>query len=327
MSIRWGLLGYGKHAAKAVYPAFKECQFAEVAAVGSGRAPTVSSLVEPGTSVDNYEALLAEPSIDAIYICLPNHLHAEWCLKCFEAGKHVLCEKPLALNAEEAERILDAAEASDKCVAEAFMYRFHPKHQEILRLLAENQIGTPKLFEAHLHYHLEDLSNIRLRKDAGGGALLDVGCYLVDSTNFLFSPQIPERISASMQIGEKSQVDESSFIQLLFADGSAAHLSCGTRFERENRYSIYGDLGSLHLSPAYVTPRNMKCRIEVRGLDQKRSYVEIPAHNQLSSQIDAFSAWVGGDSQAGALFNDPLQNARILDAIRLSASENREVRL
>ncbi len=328
MSIRWGLLGFGKHAAKAVLPAFQECRSASLSTVGSARAEMLAEREpQPGISFTSYQEVLEDPSIDAIYIALPNHLHLQWCLRSFSAGKHVLCEKPLALNAEEASKILGAAQTSERFVAEAFMYRFHPQHQVIQRQLAAGEIGTPRLFEAHLHYHLEDLDNIRLRKNAGGGGLLDVGCYLVDSAHFLFSDELPQRVSATMQIGSESQVDESCFIQLLYAEGRAAHLSCGTRLERENRYAIYGEKGSLHLSPAYVTPRNKKCRIELRRLGEKNSSIDVPASNQLANQIDAFSAWIQGDTQAAELFNRPLQNAVILDAIRQSATEAREVSL
>lgn len=324
-SLRFAILGLGRHASRVMLPVFRECERASLVAVAGSKEK--KTLIGAGQTVrfySDYYELLQQPDIDAIYIALPNHLHAEWSIKALEAGKHVICEKPIAVNYSEAHRIQSAASANQLQAREAFMYRFHPQHASVQTLLKEAYIGKVRLMEAHFHYHVEDPSDIRLKPECGGGGLLDVGCYLIDCARFILQT-FPEAVSASWVIGPTG-VDESAAIQLLFPDGTAAHLTCGCNLARANFYTIYGTRGTIKVANAFHIPRGKKAVINIEVNNHPKKQIILSPFNHYRAEIEHFCQLVQDKSAANSLLGDGLDNMRILDAVRLSAQSKRMIK-
>ena len=195
--VKWGILGNATIARVCVIPAIQKSRNGMVHALGTRSPAAAGEVAAKNNSIHiygDYEAVLADPEIEAVYIPLPNHLHLPWTVKALQAGKHVLCEKPLACNAREARAMAEAAAEAGLLLMEAFMYRFHPRSQRIKQLIADGFIGTPCLVRSAFCYHIgEELlataDNYRLRPDMGGGALLDVGCYSVSLARWLLDAE------------------------------------------------------------------------------------------------------------------------------------------
>ncbi len=186
--LRWGVLGTAKIGREKVIPSMQKGTFSEVIAIGSAnkQAKTIATDCNISTVHDSYEALLADPAVEAVYIPLPNHLHVEWAIKSLQAGKHVLCEKPLAMSAAEAERLLNEAKKfPDLKIMEAFMYRFHPQWQYAKKAVMEGELGELKTIQSFFSYYNVDGGNIRNRAEAGGGGLMDIGCYCISLSRFI----------------------------------------------------------------------------------------------------------------------------------------------
>src|SRR5690554_344826 len=194
--IKWGILGTAKIAQTQFLPGLADAQNAVLHAVASRdlhKAQTVASQWGAPKAYGSYEELLADPEVDAVYIPLPNNLHCEWTLRAFSAKKHVLCEKPMALNIEQCDSMLAAAQKEDRLFMEAFMYRFHPQIMKVQELIKEGSIGDVQLIRASFSFVLEDESNIRLAPGLGGGSLMDVGCYPIHLANLIFG-ELPHRV-------------------------------------------------------------------------------------------------------------------------------------
>jgi predicted dehydrogenase len=322
----WGILGLGRHARRTMIPAFKQAQGVSLKAVASISATSVGQsasplrLPEECRLLGSYAELIADDSIDFVYLALPNHLHAHWSKEALRAGKHVLCEKPAALNLSEITDVLTDAQTHQRVFREALMYRFHAQHQQVKHLMGLGRIGEVRLLEAHFHYYHDSQEDIRLNPKAGGGALLDVGCYLVDCARFLFAEE-PLWVSAVAYLGPETEVDESVSLQLAFQGSKAAQLTCGCRFGRENSYTLYGTHGRIHLKDAFLIPRNKQPLIEIEDLSGKKELLRLPAMNPYVRQIEAFSRLCQGEKTQEedveeSLFSSGLENMRILDAAR-----------
>ena len=322
--VKFGCLGCGTHVQKIMLKAFQDIRLGELYAIGTTSPEKISDLNSsfPTLKVfSNYESVLEDPSVEVVYIALPNHLHEIWSKKALLAGKHVLCEKPLFLEAKGANHLVNLADTSKLLLREAFMYRFHPQHNEVKRLLREGAIGTIRLFEAHCHYFLDDLSNIRLRQDAGGGGLSDVGCYTIDSARF-YLEQEPLRVSGSWVIGEESNVDEFASIQLSFPTGVVANLICGTKLPRASYITIYGTLGKIHVEHAYNIPRTKPGRISLEQIGEKSQPLVIPPANQFVLELECMAEIVRNRSSANSPLENGLGNIKVLDAARRAANSN-----
>jgi xylose dehydrogenase (NAD/NADP) len=290
--IRWGLMGLGKIASQAIVPAFSSCQDSQLVAIGSGRLERAQSELQKikgfeGLDVFSYEDLIQRPDIDAIFIALPNHLHREWTLKALDAGKHVMCEKPLGLNLSEAQEMTTRAKSVERLVAEAFMYRHHPQMAVIKEQLASGAIGDIRLIRSHFSYQLSDLSNIRLKAECGGGALLDVGCYGIDVSRFLTNEE-PNDLDITSVMGAQSGVDERSTVDLVFLSGIQAQVFCATDSYRENRVEIFGTTGKMDVPSAFVMPPNKIAHVLVHN-DAGQQVIKVPAANAYSLELEAFS--------------------------------------
>ena len=223
--LRWGILSTAKIAAQHLVPAMHDRAGHVAHAVGSralDRATQWAQANDTVTAHGSYEALLADPDVDAIYNPLPNHLHVDWPIAALEAGKHVLCEKPLGLDAADAQRLADAATAHPDLVAmEAFMYRFHPQWITARDLVATGAIGTVKTIQTFFAYFNDDPGNIRNQADIGGGALMDIGCYPISQARMVLDAE-PLRVTGSMELDPRFGTDRLTSAMLDFGDSTTA---------------------------------------------------------------------------------------------------------
>ena len=228
--VRWGVLSTARIATEKVIPGIRRSATGEVVAIASrdvGRARAAADELGIPRSHGSYEALLADPAVDAVYVPLPNHLHAEWSIRALEAGKHVLCEKPLALSAADAGRMADAATASGRLLMEAFMYRHHPSWIAVQELVAGGRIGRLQAVDSWFSYFLDDPANIRNVLEYGGGALYDIGCYSVSLSRLLFGAE-PDEVSAAIVRDPVSGVDILTTGHMTFPGGLAS-FTCATQ--------------------------------------------------------------------------------------------------
>jgi predicted dehydrogenase len=264
MTLRWGVLSTATIARTKVIPGLRRSTRGEVVAIASrdaGLAARVARQLGIPTPHGSYEALLADPTVDAVYIPLPNHLHAAWTIAAVRAGKHVLCEKPLAVTSADAERMATAAEEAGVVLMEAFMYRHHPSWVAVRRLVAEGRIGRLMAVQSWFSYFNEDPTNIRNLLEAGGGALLDIGCYGVDLSRMLFEAE-PVRVRATMRRDPLNGTDVVTAAILEFADG-IADFTCSTRAEDDQRVDIYGTTGRISIEIPFNIPPDRPTRIFV----------------------------------------------------------------
>jgi xylose dehydrogenase (NAD/NADP) len=294
--IRWGLLSTARILRRFI-PALRKAPRSELRAVASrdpARAAACAAQYQIPRSYTSYEALLDDPEIDAVYLALPNHLHAEWAVRAVTAGKHVLCEKPLALSQSEVEAIAWAAENHHRHVVEAYVHLHHPQAPLLRQALQSGAIGPVALVRGGMRFRVSDPSNIRLDPDRGGGALWDVGCYPVSMLLYL-AGTLPAKVSAFQQLGP-SGVDTSFIGQLRFehsALGGAflAQIDCGLASPFRETLEIVGERGSLvPLSPFRAgidgAPEGYTLLIE----GQPAETVDTPLVDPFLAEITAFEA-------------------------------------
>ena len=325
--VSFGIVGCGKHASRVLFPAFKETRYAQLrgAARPAAEEEKLLAQLHPlAACFKSNEALLESPDIEAVCIGLPNHLHATWTLKALSAGKHVLCEKPFALDEREAAIVREQATASGRLALEAFMYRFHPLNRQVRTMLKDGVIGDIRLFETHFHYSLEkNDDDIRLNPQKGGGGLLDVGCYLVDCSRYLLDKE-PCRVAATHVAGP-SGVDTSLSAQLVYKDGAAAHFTCGCSLPRANFYVLYGTKGVIRVPQAYHIPRGKKGFIEIEYEAGRKRRIEVPPANHYVLELEYFAQRVLGCKVEPGLMEDGVANMKIIAAIKAAAESGRSV--
>ncbi len=248
--VRWGILSTA-NINKALLTPIRRAERSELYAVASrdrARADAYAQREEIRHAFGSYEAMLADPNVDAVYISLPNSLHCEWTVKAAEAGKHVLCEKPLVVSIDEFERVEAAAKANNVVVTEAFMYLHHPQTQRARQLIDQGRLGTVQVINSWFNFYLppERVENIRLSSDLTGGSLWDVGVYPNSAAIFMAQPQQPQRVWANQIVGE-SGVDVAMRVQIEFGGDLVAQISSGFRTPFREGLSVVGDEGTLHL--------------------------------------------------------------------------------
>jgi predicted dehydrogenase len=262
--LRWGVLSTANIAREKVIPGIRAADRCEVVAIASRdveRARSVAAEQGIPTAHGSYEALLADPAVDAVYIPLPNHLHAEWAIAAARAGKHVLCEKPLAMTAADAERMIEAAATEGVLLMEAFMYRLHPSWVAARELVTEGRIGRLTAVQSWFSYFNDDASNIRNIREYGGGALFDIGCYNVNLSRMLFGSE-PGRVEASIVRDPASGVDVLTSALLEF-EGGISTFTCSTRSESDQRVHVYGTEGRIEIDIPFNIPPHLPTRIRL----------------------------------------------------------------
>jgi D-xylose 1-dehydrogenase (NADP+, D-xylono-1,5-lactone-forming) len=268
----------------------------------------------------SYEALLADPDIEAFYISLPNTMHIEWSIKSLEAGKHVLCEKPLTRNPEEAEAAFDAADRAGRLLMEAFMYRHNPQTKRLRALIDEGAIGELRLIRSAFSYSLYDEENIRLRTDVEGGALMDVGCYCVSGSRLVGGE--PESVYGQAWYGP-SGTDWVFTGSMRFRGNVLAVFDCGTAMPERDELEVIGSEGSLFLDDPWHCTVPV---IEVRR-DHGVERIELERADSYRIQLENFSDAINGEGEPLLGRDDALGQARALEALHSSAENGRPVTL
>jgi predicted dehydrogenase len=250
--LKWGVISTANIGRKAVLPAIQHSRNGQLIAVASrdgARARAFADEMGIPRSYGSYDALLADDEIEAVYIPLPNSLHREWTIKAAEAVKHILCEKPLALNAAECDEMAAAAEQHSVKLMEAFMYRFHPQTDQVLALIQSGAIGRPRLIHSTFTFRLSNPDNVRLKPELGGGSLMDVGCYCVNVSRTLTGAE-PVEVQAYANWGETG-VDEQMAGALRFPGGLLAQFDCALTLDHRQSYQVVGTDGRLEVPTAF----------------------------------------------------------------------------
>jgi predicted dehydrogenase len=263
-ALRIGILSTADIARTKVIPGMLKAKRVEVVAIASrdaARAANVANELGIPAAHSSYEALLSDPDVDAVYIPLPNHLHAQWSISAARAGKHVLCEKPLALTSADAQAMIDVFEAEDRRLMEAFMYRLHPSWTAVHEMVASGRIGRLTAIQSWFSYFNDDRSNIRNLRDAGGGALFDIGSYGVNLSRWLFGEE-PIDVAASLVRDPALGIDVLTSAILTFGDGIAS-FTCSTRAEDDQRVHIYGTEGRISIGIPFNIPPDRPTQVFV----------------------------------------------------------------
>lgn len=320
--IRWGILSTARIGMTRLIPAIGEARNAEVAAVASRsleKARTFASENGIPKAYGSYEELIASPDIDAIYIPLPNSQHAEWSIRCAEAGKPTLCEKPLAVTADEAQKMVDAFESRGVPFAEAFMYRFHPQHQRVRALIAEGAIGQMKMISASFTFPIRSEENIRLSAELAGGALMDVGCYCISAMRLLTGEE-PEQVMATAAFGAASGVDEMISGVLRFPSGVIGHFDAGLRAFKVHTYEVRGTEGRLQLERAFNPEKDDTIIRYWHGDDYRE--ITVTGDNQYTLMIEDFSDALLEGRPPRYPARDSVGNMRVIEQVLASARAN-----
>ncbi|MCC5984384.1 MAG: Gfo/Idh/MocA family oxidoreductase [Rhodobacteraceae bacterium] len=317
--VRWGILGAARIARTEVGPAIHAARGATLAALATTRPEAAApfAALAPGLRVHaGYDALLADPQVDAVYIPLPNHLHVEWTLRAIDAGKHVLCEKPIALDAAQIDRLIAARDASGLVVAEAFMVTHHPQWALVRDLLAGGAIGALRHVDGCFTYNNTDPGNIRNRAETGGGGLRDIGVYPCLTTRFVTGAE-PERLRADLQLA--GGVDTFARVWADFPDFTMAFY-CGMRQARRQHMLFHGTDGVIALSAPFNARVYGDTRVHWTGADGIAHSRRFNGIDQYALMIEGFGAAVRG----AAAFNCPLEfsrgNQAMIDAVFAAAN-------
>ena len=318
--IRWGVLGVAAIAMKKVIPAMQKGELTEITAIASRdpeRARAAAEQLKIKKSYGSYEELLADPEVDAVYNPLPNHLHVSWSVKAAEAGKHVLCEKPIALTAAEVDTLIEARNATGKKIGEAFMVRTHPQWLRAREIVRSGEIGELRVILSGFSYFNADPKNIRNIREIGGGGLMDVGCYPITMSRWIFGRE-PAQVSGSIDQDPSMGTDRLTSALLDFAPGQAL-FTCSTQLVPFQRMQIFGTKGRVEMEIPYNAPPDRACRIfidngsELAGRSARIE--EFPICDQYTIQGDVFSRAILENKEVPVTLEDARSNMKVIEAI------------
>ena len=322
--VRWGVLGASNFALKVSLPGMISGPLTQVVALASrniGKARAAAQSLGIAKAYGSYEELLADPDIDIIYNPLPNHMHAEWTARAARAGKHVLCEKPIALNAHEAEALIAVQRETGKLISEAFMIRHHPQWRQAKAWIDSGRIGDLVGVQTIFSYFNRDAANIRNRKEVGGGALYDIGCYAVNTSRYLFGRE-PLRAVALIERDPDFGTDR---LTSGLVDFGGAHLTfiCSTQAVPCQRVNAFGTKGRIEIEIPFNAPATAPCRIFLDdGSALNGSSAEVttfPVVNQYHLQSEALSRAIRTGSPIENGIDVAVGNMRVIDALFRSA--------
>ena len=326
--MRWGVLGAANIAVKKVIPAMQRGEWSEVVGLASrdvGRARAAARLLGIRKVYGSYEELLADEEIEAVYNPLPNHLHVPWTTKAAEAGKHVLCEKPIAVSAAEARELLAVRDRTGVRVQEAFMVRAHPQWLGTVELIRAGRVGELRAAAGHFSYFNRDPSNIRNRPEAGGGALMDIGCYPITVSRFVFGEE-PRRCLGLVERDPEMETDRLTSAVLDFPSGQAT-FTCSTQLVPHQRMQFFGTRGRIEVEIPFNAPADRPTRIFIDdGSDVFGSGVEVQEFapcDQYTIQGDLFSRAVREGGEQPIPLEDAVKNMAAIDALFRSAESGR----
>lgn len=322
--VRWGILSTAKIGREKVIPAIRKSSNGSVDAISSRnpeQATATAKLLNIGKAYGSYEELLNDPEIDAIYNPLPNNMHVEWTIKAMEAGKHVLCEKPIGISVAEASKLLlEVQKYPHLKVMEAFMYRFHPQWQKVKSLITEGAIGEVKAIHSFFSYFNIDPNNIRNNVEVAGGALMDIGCYCVSFPRFLFNEE-PKRVVSCIDRDPVMKTDRLTSAILDFGNGKTSTFTCSTQVMPYQRVHVFGTNGHIEIEIPVNAPIDAPSRVWVRTKTGSEEIV-IEAVDQYTLQAERFAQSILEDSPVPTDLTDAVNNMKVIEAIFESAKIN-----
>ena len=321
--IRWGVLSTAKIGLQSVIPALQKGRYSEVTAIASrslSKAQVAATSLGIAKAYASYEELLADPEVDAIYNPLPNNMHLDWNLKVMEAGKHLLCEKPLGLSVAEVEEMIEVRDKYGVKAGEAFMTRSHPQWADTRERIRRGEIGSPCLLQSAFTYYNVDPRNIRNIQCMGGGGIWDIGCYCITMSRFVFEEE-PTRLVASLLMDPEFGTDRLGSVIMDFPSGQA-HFGVSTQAALFQRMQILGDKGHMEVRIPFTAPINQPTHIDQDNgnyLPQGITSHEYDTVNQYTLMGDDFSRAILEDSEVPVSFENALNNTRVLTAVYKSA--------
>lgn len=323
--IRWGILSTANIGVAKVIPAMQRGEFCEVVAIASRDASkATAAAIQLGIprAHASYEALLADPEVDAIYNPLPNHMHLPWTTAAAEVGKHVLCEKPIGLSVREAQDLIAVRDRTGVLIQEAFMVQTHPQWQRAVEICRSGRLGAVRGYVGVFSYFNDDPHNIRNVADWGGGGLMDIGCYLIMTSRMVFSEE-PRRVMSVMERDAATDVDTLTSLMLDYPSGQAIGL-CSTRLVPHQRVQVFGTGGKLEVEIPFNAPPDRPCRlfVDTKGdlFGQTIETLEIPTCDQYRIQGDLFSRAILEKRPAPYPLEMSVKNMAVIEAAFRSAS-------
>ncbi len=319
--IRWGVLSTANIGTAKVIPAMQKGTFSTVTSIASrdlSKAQAAASELGIGKAYGSYEELLADPDIDAVYNPMPNHLHVPWAIKALEAGKHVLCEKPIALSSVEAQQLIDAGQAhSELKLMEAFMYRHHPQWIRAKELATDGSIGELRTIQTAFSYFNDDPNNIRNQEGiGGGGGLMDIGCYCISLSRFIFDAE-PSRVVGIVENDPELKIDRLG-VGLLDFGHQTSNFTCSTQLVPYQRVNIFGTQGRVEIEIPFNAPPDQPCKMWLqRG--ETVEQISFPVCDQYTIQGDLMSQSILNDTPVPTPITDSLANMRVIEAMFQSA--------
>ena len=317
--IRWGILSTANIGMAKVTPGIQKSAHSEVVAIASrdlAKAQDAANKLGIPKAYGSYEELFADPDIDAIYNPLPNHLHVPMTVAAAKAGKHVLCEKPIALNAQDAEALRQCP--PDRIVLEAFMIRFHPQWLRAREIVRSGELGEVRAINAVFSYFNADPNNVRNMADIGGGGILDIGCYPVTAARFLFEGE-PSRVVSLVERDPTFKTDRLASVLADFGNGRQLNFVCSTQLAPHQRVQVFGTKAKLEIIIPFNAPPNERTAITIdtgSPIDGSLSRREIlPACDQYTEQAEAFALAVLGEKPLPWGIEDSIASMKVLDAI------------
>ncbi len=326
--VRWGVLGVAKIATDKVIPAMQTGELTQVTAIASRqqeKADAAAMHLGLDKSYGSYGALLEDSEIDAVYNPLPNHLHRQWTIAAAEHGKHVLCEKPIGLSSAQAEELIAARDRTGVKIQEAFMVRTHPQWLRAMEICRSGRLGPVRSYMGYFSYYNDDPTNIRNIAEAGGGGLMDIGCYLLTTSRMIFGEE-PRRVIGLIERDTESGVDIVTSMILDFPSGQAIG-TCGTRMTPYQRVQVFGAEGRLEIEIPFNAPNDRPCRLwldrdgELSGVGIET--IEIDTCDQYRIQGDVFSRAILDDTEVAYPLERSLRNMRLIEAVFRSAESGR----
>ena len=323
--VKWGILGAANIALRKVIPAMQLGEWSEVAAIASRdltKAEQAARSLGIPKAYGSYEALLADPEIEAIYNPLPNHLHVPWSIKAAEAGKHVLCEKPIALTVAEAETLLEVRDRTGVKIGEALVIVHHPQWVRLRELLAEGRIGDLRSILGLFSYFKLDPTNIRNQADIGGGGLMDIGYYLIEAVRLAFGAE-PDRVVGVVDRDPTMHIDRLTSAMMQFGSAQAV-FTCSTQLVPYQGLQFFGTQGRIQLEIPFNAPPDRSIRLLIDdGTDLFGGGVTVetfPAVDQYTLQGDAFSRAILDNTEVSTPIEDAIANMSVIEAIFRSAA-------
>jgi predicted dehydrogenase len=328
--VKWGVLGVASIAVRKVIPGMQAGEWSEIAAIASRdleKGRTAAQKLGIPKTYGSYEELLADPEIEAVYIPLPNHLHVPWSIKAAEAGRHVLCEKPLSLSVAEAKTLLAVRDRTGVKIGEAFMVKTHPQWLRTRELIRAGRIGDLKAIMGVFSYFNRDAANVRNVVEWGGGGIMDIGCYPIVTSRFIFGDE-PVRVSGLIERDPEFKTDRLASAILDFPSGQATFI-CSTQIVPYQRMQFFGTKGRIEIKIPFNAPPDRPTRIFIDdGKDVFGSGVVVetfPVCDQYTIQGDVFSRAIRGEGDIPMPIEDSIKNMAVIEALfRAGTSEKWE---